>query len=51
MVATKQHEVFSANLSTYRDLNQKWYFLYLHSIRKQLKKIGETEWERKATGR
>lgn len=38
MIATKQHEVFSVNLSIYRDLNKIWYFLYLQSNRKQLKK-------------
>lgn len=49
MVATKQHEVFSINLSTYRDLNQKWYFLYLHSIRKQLNYFFWRDWvERKS---
>lgn len=28
MVATKQHKVFSLNLSAYRDLNQKCLFVF-----------------------
>lgn len=54
IVATKQHEVFSVNLSTYRVLSQKCFFPVLAFHQEAILfffSFGETEWKTKATVR